>query len=32
MASKNTTTEEKVVPTTEEKRVTIRLPLSREAV
>lgn len=30
MASKNTTTEEKVVPTTEEKRVTIRLPLSRE--
>lgn len=30
MASKNTTTEEKIVPTTEEKRVTIRLPLSRE--
>ena len=30
MASKNTTTEEKIVPTTEEKRVTIRLPVSRE--
>lgn len=30
MASKNTTTEEKTVPTTEEERVTIRLPLSRE--
>lgn len=30
MASKNTTTEEKIVPTTEEERVTIRLPLSRE--
>ena len=30
MASKNSTTEEKIVPTTEEKRVTIRLPLSRE--
>lgn len=30
MESKNTTTEEKTVPTTEEERVTIRLPLSRE--
>ena len=30
MASKNSTTEEKIVPTTEEKRVTIRLPLSRD--
>lgn len=30
MASKNTTTEEKTMPTTEEERVTIRLPLSRE--